>query len=259
VPGSPQPERLRFRERGRARRRLRYLREVRELQLRDAGGFLYDLYRFGVHRNALVRGKLEALVATDDEIRSLEDRLGITGRPGAIRRPGVGGRCASCGAFHSSESKFCARCGVELATAALAQAPAEPASAAPVEPVPVAEEPVTEVEPPEAEEPTAAEEPAAEELAPEEPAFEGDPDAGELTVARQEDPGANGTGPAEVEAEAPIEAEAPAGANGESADGEPAAESPEVDPDTGEVAAVGPSERPRARRGRARRRRGSDR
>jgi hypothetical protein len=61
--------------RGRARRRLRYLRRLRELQLRDAGGFVFELYRFGERREALVRGKLDAIIATDKEIRSLESLL----------------------------------------------------------------------------------------------------------------------------------------------------------------------------------------
>jgi zinc-ribbon domain len=146
--GPPEePTKLRIRERGRARRRLRYLRRLRELQLRDAGGFVFDLFRFGERRDALVREKLDALIATDKEIRHLEALLGVSGPPVEIRQPGVGGTCPSCGAFHGSDARFCAHCGVELKTAASPPAPAE--EAAPTE------EPTTE-------EPTTAEEPAAE-------------------------------------------------------------------------------------------------
>jgi hypothetical protein len=233
VPDSPQPPRLRARERGRARRRLRYLRQVRELQLRDAGGFVFDLYRFGEQRDALVRAKLDALIATDKEIRSLEALLGVPGRVQEIRQPGVGGTCASCGAFHASEASFCAHCGVELKTAALEAAQAEE------------------------ETPTEEEAAPAEEPAPQEP-------DGEVTVVLKagdepsatETPAPNGAAHAADE-EQPVvkwpDSEPAAGANGEL----PAPS--EVDPDTGEVAAVGRAGRPRARRGRARRRRGTER
>ena len=187
VPDSPQPPRLRARERGRARRRLRYLRQVRELQLRDAGGFVFDLYRFGEQRDALVRAKLDALIATDKEIRSLEARLGVAGRVQEIRQPGVGGTCANCGAFHASEASFCANCGVELKTAA---------AAAP-----------TEEEAPPAEEPAVSE-----------------PDV-QVTVVRKPDepapteaPAPNGAGPDDDEDQPVVkspESEAAVGANGE--------------------------------------------
>jgi hypothetical protein len=152
---------------------------VRELQLRDAGGFVFDLYRFGEQRDALVRGKLDALIATDKEIRSLEALLGVAGQVREIRQPGVGGSCANCGAFHASEASFCAHCGIELKTAAV------------------------------------------EEPAPPEP-------DGEVTVAKKA-----GDKPSATEAPAPHGADPVASANG-------APPAPgEVDPDTGEVAAVG--------------------
>lgn len=252
VPDSPQPPRLRARERGRARRRLRYLRQVRELQLRDAGGFVFDLYRFGEQRDALVRAKLDALIATDKEIRSLEARLGVARRVQEIRQPGVGGTCANCGAFHASEASFCAHCGVELKTAAEAAPEPSVASAARAEPATGAAAAAQADE----EAPTEEEAPPAEEPAPP------DPDVG-VTVVRKPDepspteaPAPNGVGPAADE-EQPVvnwpDSEPAAGANGE------LAEPSEVDPDTGEVAAVGPPDRPRARRGLARRRRGSER
>jgi hypothetical protein len=127
---------LGIRERGRARRRLRYLRRLRELQLRDAGGFVFDLFRFGERRDALVREKLDALIATDQEVRHLEGLLGEAGRAREIREPGVGGTCASCGAFHGSDARFCARCGTRLKKAATPpvaaeEVPAEPAEEAP--------------------------------------------------------------------------------------------------------------------------------
>ena len=227
---------------------------MRELQLRDAGGFVFDLYRFGQQRDALVRAKLDALVATDKEIRSLEARLGVAGRTREIRQAGVGGTCPKCGAFHASEASFCAHCGVELKTATeAAPAPpvvfaarAEPPAEAAAEAIQAEEEAPTE------EEAAPAEEPAR-------PA----PADGEVTVVRTvgdepsatEAPAPHGVAPAAEDQ--PVvkwpDSEPAAGANGEL----PAPS--EVDPDTGEVAAVGRPDRPRARRGRARRRRGSER
>jgi hypothetical protein len=145
---------------------------VRELQLRDAGGFVFELYRFGERRDALVRAKLDALIATDKEIRSLEALLGVAGRVQEIRQPGVGGTCANCGAFHAREASFCAHCGVELKTAA---------EAAPAPPV-VFADPAQPAE----EEAAGAEEPVPHE------------DDGEVTVVRQA-----GDDPSAAEAPAP--------------------------------------------------------
>jgi hypothetical protein len=219
VPDSSQPPRLRVRERGRARRRLRYLRQVRELQLRDAGGFVFDLYRFGERRDALVRGKLDALIATDKEIRSLEALLGVAGRVQEIRQPGVSGACPNCGAFHSSQASFCAQCGVELHAGEEGPQAEEPPPAEP-------DGEITTARPP-GEEPTATEAPAPNGAV---PAVDG-----EQAVVKWPD------------------SEPAAGANGE-----PPAPG-EIGPDTGEVAAVGRPDRARARLGRARRRRGPER
>lgn len=140
-------------QRGRARRRLRYLRQLRELQLRDLGGFVLDLYRFGEQRDPLVRDKLDRIIATDKETHALEALLG-EGRPGAertleIRAPGVGGACPGCGELHASDARFCARCGIDLAAAATVRAaqpaPPPPADLAPPghsDPAPGWEEPL---------------------------------------------------------------------------------------------------------------------
>jgi hypothetical protein len=99
------------------------LRRLRELQLRDLGGFVLDLYRFGEQRDRLVREKLDRIIETDKETHTLEVLLGIaqpSARTYELRIPGVGGACASCGEFHASDSRFCARCGIDLAAAAAA-------------------------------------------------------------------------------------------------------------------------------------------
>jgi hypothetical protein len=123
-PGLAEPRLHGVAERGRARRRLRYLRRLRELQLRDLAGFVLDLYRFGEQRDRLVRQKLDRVIDTDKESHALEALLG-EGQSGdarmyEIRLPGVGGTCPSCGDFHATAAHFCANCGINLAAAAAA-------------------------------------------------------------------------------------------------------------------------------------------
>jgi hypothetical protein len=142
-----------LRERGRLRRRVRYLRKLRELELRDLGGLVFDMYRFASKRQDLVREKLQVMFEHDAELRQLEARLGERKRIVEVREPGVGGACPTCGTLHSSDARFCAGCGRplgnerstdrEAAAAAVAGAPAgEPAGgpkpAPPTEPAPTA-------------------------------------------------------------------------------------------------------------------------
>ena len=262
--------RLSRHSRGRARRRLRYLRRLRDLQLRDAGGLVFDLYRFGEQREALVRGKLDAIIATDKEIRALEDLLGIAGRERVleVRAPGVGGACPACGDLHASQARFCASCGAELSAvppAPPARPAVPPAAASPTQPtaifpapaeaeaaaeeVPAATEAAAEVGPAETE--AAAEEVPAAETSPEEgPAAETSPAEGPA----REDPA--------QEVSAGDEVVAP---GGEAADEESDVEEPGVDAEIsaadargsveepGEVAAVGPRRGSGQRRSRRRR------
>jgi hypothetical protein len=106
APGSPS-----FRHRGRLRRRLRYLRRVRELGFRDLGGLVFDQHRFAQTNEELVRGKVNALAAVDQELRALEraldDRRPIT----ELREPGIS-VCPRCGGLHGSEARYCPSCGV---------------------------------------------------------------------------------------------------------------------------------------------------
>ncbi len=105
------PRRPGFRERGRLRRRLRFLREARELGFRDLGGLVFDQHRFQRPNGALVQGKVSAIDAADRELRMIEDVL-------AARRPyeelfvaGVSA-CQRCGALHGSDARFCPQCGL---------------------------------------------------------------------------------------------------------------------------------------------------
>jgi hypothetical protein len=186
------------RRRGRLRRRLRHLRRVRELMLRDVGGLVYELHRAGEpaapagQGGRLVEAKLERLGALDAERVELETMLGDTRAVTILREPGVGGTCPACGEYHASDAHFCATCGARVdgrtppATAAPRTEPdheTEPAPAAMVAPAP-AEAPAG------AEAPTAAESPA-----PIEPQAE--PEAGTAAAPSPSGP-ASGAHPREV-------------------------------------------------------------
>ncbi len=147
---SPMPQRATaeeprgLRERSRIRRRARFLRRLRELQLRDIGGFLLELHRFGRDRPDLVGAKLDAAARTDRELRSTRacarrqesldgrPRAGNRGRLRRVRhrswerrpvllvvRPGaltaspspVAASCAGCGAALEADQEWCIECG----------------------------------------------------------------------------------------------------------------------------------------------------
>jgi ribosomal protein L40E len=109
----PVPARPSFRQRGRLRRRLRYLRRVRELGFRDLGGLVFDQHRFSQVNEALVHGKLAALGAVDAELRALEHALDDRRPLTELREPGIS-VCSRCGALHGSEASFCPSCGTPV-------------------------------------------------------------------------------------------------------------------------------------------------
>lgn len=109
-PGVPVPG---WRHRGRLRRRLRYLRRVRELGFRDLGGLAFDLHRFGRDGRELVRVKLEALGTVDTELRVLEQALDDRREYVELREPGITA-CPRCAALHASDARFCPGCGLHL-------------------------------------------------------------------------------------------------------------------------------------------------
>jgi ribosomal protein L40E len=113
APEDVAPSRPSFRDRGRLRRRLRYLRRVRELGFRDLGGLVFDLHRFGRRNDELVLGKLAALDAVDRELRAIERVLDERRDILELREPGVAA-CPRCGALHGSDAKFCPQCGTQF-------------------------------------------------------------------------------------------------------------------------------------------------
>jgi len=102
-----------FRERARLRRRLRFLRRLRELGFRDLGGLVFDQHRFGRPNDELVRAKLTALAAVDAELRALEGALADRRPLTELREPGISA-CARCGAVIGSDARFCSSCGTPV-------------------------------------------------------------------------------------------------------------------------------------------------
>lgn len=113
--------RLGLTQRGRLRRRIRFLRKQRELQMRDLGGLIFDMYRFGSKRQDLVREKLRLMFEADRELRAFEAMLGGRRRRLEVREPGVGGSCPRCLTLYSTDAHYCWRCGLALTEQAEAE------------------------------------------------------------------------------------------------------------------------------------------
>ncbi len=114
-PGVAEPEQPGVRHRAQLRRRLRFLRRRRELELRDLGGLVFDLSRFGAQRPDLLQAKVEVLATTDAERRALEQALGEDRPLRELREAGIGGVCPACGTLYASDARFCSSCGAPLA------------------------------------------------------------------------------------------------------------------------------------------------
>jgi hypothetical protein len=117
-----------FGERGRMRRRARFLRKARELAYRDLGGLVFDLHRFGQRNDPLVLAKLATLRELDTELRGLEDGLRDHRPVTVLREVGIAA-CPRCAAIHGSDDRFCPGCG--LAFDANADRPISTAPVAP--------------------------------------------------------------------------------------------------------------------------------
>jgi hypothetical protein len=118
APATP-PRGSSAKDRGRLRRRIRYLRRARELGFRDLGGLMFDQYRFRSTNQELLAAKLAALHALDSERRALEHILGERREFDDLREPGIAS-CPSCGALHASDANFCERCGAPQSAAPIA-------------------------------------------------------------------------------------------------------------------------------------------
>jgi hypothetical protein len=103
--------------RGKLRRRIRYLRHVRELLLRDLGGFYAEAHRSeqgpDAHRR-LLDAKAQRLTTLDAEVRELEAQLSEPHAETVLREPGIGGTCPECGELYGSGARYCSRCAAPL-------------------------------------------------------------------------------------------------------------------------------------------------
>jgi hypothetical protein len=145
-PTEPVEHKPGFRERGRMRRRLRYLRRVRELQVRDLGGLVFDLRRYERKRDDLIAQKVDQIRASDDELRALEHTLDERRDIRDVRLPGIGGTCPRCFSLYGSTDRFCSHCGAALGGAG--QGPAQVAPAAPPPPPAAVQPPPAIAQPP---------------------------------------------------------------------------------------------------------------
>jgi hypothetical protein len=102
-----------FRERGRMRRRVRFLRKARELAYRDLGGLVFEMQRLGQRHDELVAAKLSVLAGFDGELRALEAALGERWPITVLREAGIA-TCPRCAAIHGSDDRFCPTCGMPL-------------------------------------------------------------------------------------------------------------------------------------------------
>jgi hypothetical protein len=133
---APETRRLGFRERSRLRRRVRFLRKRRELELRDLGGLIFDMYRFGSKRQDLVRDKLQSMFAADRELREFEHLLAGRQRRVNLREAGVGGACPRCQQLYSTDAQFCSNCGETVTDATQPDLVVEPGTVYSPEPEP---------------------------------------------------------------------------------------------------------------------------
>ena len=109
----PQPRSPGFRERGRMRRRVRFVRKARELAYRDLGGLVFEMQRLGQRNDELVAAKLGVLATFDTELHALERALGERRPVTVLREAGIGA-CPRCAAIHGSEDRFCPMCGMPM-------------------------------------------------------------------------------------------------------------------------------------------------
>ncbi len=109
--GEQEPHAPGFGERGRMRRRARFLRKARELAYRDLGGLVFDLHRFGQRNDPLVLAKLATLRQIDTEVRELEAVLDDHRPVTVLREVGIAA-CPRCAAIHGSDDRFCPGCGL---------------------------------------------------------------------------------------------------------------------------------------------------
>jgi hypothetical protein len=127
----PEPRAPGFRERGRMRRRARFLRKTRELAYRDLGGLVFEMHRMNQRSDELVAAKLAVLDSLDRELRAVEAALESRDPFTVLREAGIAA-CPRCAAIHGSADRFCPVCGLPMSRHAerpIAAPPAGPPAA----------------------------------------------------------------------------------------------------------------------------------
>jgi hypothetical protein len=195
--------------------------------LRDIGGFVFDLYRFGQRRDALVRDKLEDMLATDREFREIERLLDAQRAIHEVRQPGVAA-CPECETLYTTDSRFCSHCGHPLGGGRRRGGAREP-EPPPVEAGAPAVRPISRAQPDSTDQPSAPEPEAESETQPTKPAAEPEaeapappPSAATPPPAEPEPPPTAAPPPAEPEPPAAAAPPEPARADVESAPSTPA-------------------------------------
>lgn len=110
--------------RGKLNRRLRHLRQIREISYRDLGGLVFELHRAGHRNDPLVTAKLDALKAIDSDVLAIENALNTRSGPVDLRIAGIS-CCQACSEVIFSDSKYCHRCGNAVSKQASSAVPTE--------------------------------------------------------------------------------------------------------------------------------------
>ncbi len=108
----PAPERSQAgsRERGKARRRLRQLRRMREALLLELGALVFEMERRGRRDAGMLQVRVDRLRAIEEEASAHSAVLGDDRRMEELVAAGVAGECGNCGTLMSVADNFCPNC-----------------------------------------------------------------------------------------------------------------------------------------------------
>jgi hypothetical protein len=102
-------------ERGSMRKRVRRLTRMREVQLRELGALVVELRRLGRENRDLVERKAAVALATDEELRGLQEALDERRTVEHTVAAGIAGTCTRCGTLIGTGDRFCSHCGLAVA------------------------------------------------------------------------------------------------------------------------------------------------
>jgi zinc-ribbon domain len=105
---------------GAIRRERRALLAMRDDQLRDLGGLIFEMFRYDRFNEELVRERCTELLDLDERLAELEELHRAATNSAPLLR------CASCGAELAPSSHFCSNCGNPAGSSAQGGEIAEP-------------------------------------------------------------------------------------------------------------------------------------